>query len=203
MTSIYWGVFIFFKIIGVEQIGEILLNKCQSSLFKNTKGKILRNILWVFGVLLLLVNCKLFAAESAVNAVLDQFHQAASDANGEQYFSLLDEKAIFIGTDATERWSKEQFKLYALPIFAKGRGWTYLPTVRHVDFSAAGDVAWFDELLDHKKYGECRGTGVLVKTSAGWKISQYHLTFPIPNDIADDLLKLIAVHHKFVETQSK
>jgi hypothetical protein len=32
---------------------------------------------------------------------------------------------IFIGTDATERWTVAEFKAYAKPHFDKGRGWTY------------------------------------------------------------------------------
>jgi hypothetical protein len=47
-------------------------------------------------------------------------------------------------------------------------------------------VAYFDEILESKSYGTSRGTGVLVKTRAGWKIAQYALTFPIPNDLAKD-----------------
>jgi hypothetical protein len=44
--------------------------------------------------------------------------------------------------------------------------------------------AWFDEILDSSSYGTSRGTGVLIRTNEGWKISQYHLTFPIPNELA-------------------
>jgi hypothetical protein len=45
-------------------------------------------------------------------------------------------------------------------------------------------VAWFDELLDSESYGTSRGTGVLVNKNGSWKISQYALAFPIPNDLA-------------------
>jgi len=43
--------------------------------------------------------------ESAIDAVLTSLHQAASDADGELYFSLFADDAVFMGTDATERWS--------------------------------------------------------------------------------------------------
>ena len=46
------------------------------------------------------------------------------------------------------------------------------------------------------KYGNCRGTGVLVKLDAGWKIAQYNLMFPIPNDIAKDVIKMIKEHEE-------
>jgi len=71
-------------------------------------------------------------AEEAIDGVLNSFHQAASDADGALYFSLFAEDAVFIGTDATERWSVEEFKTFAEPYFSKGRGWTYTKTQRHV-----------------------------------------------------------------------
>ena len=43
-------------------------------------------------------------------------------------------------------------------------------------------VAWFDEILYNKKYGEFRGTGVVIVESGEWKISQYNLLLPMPND---------------------
>ena len=52
-------------------------------------------------------------------------------------------------------------------------------------------LAWFDELLDSQSYGVARGTGVLLKTDTGWKVSQYVLTFPIPNDVADEVTERI------------
>lgn len=154
-------------------------------------------------IFLLLMTTKLSATEQEVNNTLDSFHQAASDANGDLYFSLLGSDSVFIGTDAKERWSKEQFKEYALPIFAKGNGWTYSPRDRHIQFSADANTAWFDELLDHEKYGESRGTGVVVKTPEGWEIMQYHLTFPIPNEIVDDLLDRIIEYNQIHGQPSK
>ncbi len=127
--------------------------------------------------------------EDDVGAVLDQLHAAASKADGPTYFGLYTPDAVFIGTDATERWSMLQFRAYAEPYFAKGHGWTYVPRERHVILAPVDCrcVAWFDELLDSKSYGTARGAGVLVKGADGWKISQYVLSFPIPNDVADEV----------------
>lgn len=122
-----------------------------------------------------------------VNQTLDNLHHNASVANFDEYFDLYHESAIFIGTDATEVWTKEAFKTYAKPHFDKGKGWTYHPRDRHVYFSPNHDVAWFDELLDNESLGETRGTGVLIKVGAMWKITQYHLTIPIPNALADSV----------------
>ena len=129
--------------------------------------------------------------QTQISVVLDNFHQAASDANQQPYFDLLTDNAVFIGTDGSERWDKATFKAFAKPYFDKGQGWTYIPRDRHVTLAASGKTAWFDEMLDNQSYGECRGTGVLELTAAGWKISQYHLTIPIPNSLAKDVVKQI------------
>tara|TARA_R110002167_G_scaffold111870_4_gene283990 strand:+ start:880 stop:1365 length:486 start_codon:yes stop_codon:yes gene_type:complete len=148
----------------------------------------------------LLVQLSVQASETQtqISLTLDDFHQAASDANQQQYFDLLSDKAVFIGTDATERWDKNTFKAFAKPYFDKGQGWTYKPRNRHLTLSSSGQVAWFDELLDSQSYGECRGTGVLELTEKGWKISQYHLTIPVPNGLAKDVVKQIKQQQKLV-----
>ena len=132
--------------------------------------------------------------QTQISLALDNFHQAASDANQQQYFELLTDNAVFIGTDATERWDKNAFIAFAKPYFDKGKGWTYIPRNRHVTLSGSGQVAWFDEMLDSQSYGECRGTGVLELTENGWKISQYHLTIPLPNELAKSVVKQIQQH---------
>ena len=42
-------------------------------------------------------------------------------------------------------------------------------------------------MLWNDTYGVCRGTGVLVLTEEGWRIAQYHLTFPIPNELSAEI----------------
>ena len=124
--------------------------------------------------------------EQDIAAVLDALHAAAAKADGPAYFALYTPDATYLGTDASERWSLAEFKSYAMPYFAKGQGWTYVPRERHITIApiACRCVAWFDELLDSASYGTSRGTGTLVLTPDGWKVSQYALTFPIPNDLA-------------------
>ncbi len=121
--------------------------------------------------------------EAAVNTVLDNIHKLASEANFDGYFVLYTADAIFLGTDATERWSIDEFKGYAKPSFDRGTGWTYIPTERHVYLSPDQNSAWFDEKLDNEGFGECRGTGALIKVDGVWKVTQYNLTVPIPNDL--------------------
>lgn len=134
--------------------------------------------------------------DEAVGKTLNDFHKAAAAADLEKYFSFFSQDGVFIGTDAGERWTVKEFRDYAAPHFAKGRGWTYIPEVRHISFSPGKDVAWFDESLRSESYGTSRGTGVLVKEGQLWKIAQYHLTFPIPNDLAEKFTTEIKAYEK-------
>jgi len=126
------------------------------------------------------------ASVTAINSTLDQLHDAASKADGSRYFKLFADDAVYIGSDAAERWTIKEFRAFAEPYFARGTGWTYKPRSRHVIVAdiPCHCVAWFDELLDSESYGTSRGTGVLILKNGSWKISQYALTFPIPNDLA-------------------
>jgi len=126
-----------------------------------------------------------------IEHTLDQIHVQASKADFDAYFDLYTDNAVFIGTDATERWPIEEFKGYAGPLFAQGRGWTYTVLERHVVLAPGGDVAWFDERLDNNNLGETRGSGVLLRTESGWKVAQYNLTIPIPNELSRQVVGLI------------
>ncbi|WP_232847232.1 nuclear transport factor 2 family protein [Shewanella nanhaiensis] len=126
------------------------------------------------------------SAEAAL--VLDSLHKAASEADWNRYFSLYLPDAIFIGTDANEHWTMEEFQQYARPT----QGWTYTLKSRKLNtMQKLNKVIVFDELLDSQSYGVSRGTGTLVLTDMGWKVAQYHLSFPIPNEIAKEITATI------------
>ncbi len=131
------------------------------------------------------------AQEDAVAAVLDALHEAASTPDAERYWSLFGEDAIFFGTDPSERWTIEDFHGYADPAFENGRGWTYHVVSRNVFLAPGGEMAWFDESLRNENYGDCRGTGVLVRRDGEWKIVQYNLSIPVPNDLAAAVVAMI------------
>lgn len=128
---------------------------------------------------------------AAVHAVLDDFHDAASAADFGRYFGHFAREGVFLGTDATERWTVAEFQAYARPFFERGRGWTYRPRDRSVVFSADGRTAFFDELLDNEGLGETRGSGALVRQGGAWKIAQYNLSIPVPNALADSVVGII------------
>ena len=118
-----------------------------------------------------------------VNNVLDNLHKYASEANGDEYIKLFNKNAVFHGTDLTERWTIEEFKEYALKRFESGTGWTYEAIERNIFVNSNNTTAWFDEIIINEKYGKFRGTGVLSKVNNIWKIDQYNLLLPIPNDL--------------------
>lgn len=126
-----------------------------------------------------------------VEAALDGFHDAASRADEPAYFGLLAPEGVFLGTAPGERWSVAEFRAYVHPYFSRGQGWTYVARDRNVGIDPRGETAWFDEVLDNDKYGETRGSGVLRRIDGKWRIVQYNLTIPIPNDLAGDVVKQI------------
>jgi len=132
-------------------------------------------------------------ARDEVSAVLDALHEAASEADFDRYFSLYAGEAVFLGTDATERWTREEFMDYTRARFDTGTGWTYHMLERHIAIAPGGGAAWFDERLENANLGETRGSGVLVMEDGAWKIAQYNLTIPIPNEMAREVAQRIRV----------
>ncbi len=129
-------------------------------------------------------------AAKAIDAVLDDWHDAAAKADEPRYFAHFTPDGVYLGTDATERWTASEFRAWAQPYFKRGKAWTFKAKKRNV--VVAGDTAWFDELLDTQNMGTCRGSGALRKVKGTWKIALYDLSIPIPNDIAKEVTGRIA-----------
>lgn len=133
-------------------------------------------------------------ADAELARVIDDWHEAAAKADETRYFDHFATGGVFLGTDGKERWTVPEFRAYAHPHFAKGKAWSFRSSRREITF--VGDTAWFDEDLDTPNLGPARGTGVLVRDDHGaWKIAQYNLSVPIPNERFKDVKALI-------ETQS-
>lgn len=124
-----------------------------------------------------------------VNSILNQWHLAAADAQFDEYMNALTSDAIYIGTDATENWNKQEFMKFAKPYFDRGKAWSFKVLERNVYFSKDKKTAWFDELLD-TQMKICRGSGVLIKSGKKWKIQHYVLSMTIPNDNSDEVIKV-------------
>ena len=128
-------------------------------------------------------------AKNDISKIIDAWHQAAGEANFEDYFSLMSEDAVFIGTDATENWQLEEFKAYAKPHFDKGRAWDFTSVERNIYIANKKGIAWFDELLD-THMGICRGSGVMQYIDGDWKISHYVLSIEIPNNNVAEITRI-------------
>lgn len=128
-------------------------------------------------------------SKTQINNTLDAWHKAAAEANYNNYFDALTDDAVFIGTDATENWTKPAFEAFAKPYFDKGKAWNFTALERHIYFSEDKKTAWFDELLD-TRMKICRGSGVLVLLDGKWKIKHYVLSMTIPNDSTDEVIKI-------------
>ena len=133
--------------------------------------------------------------DQQVALVLDDWHQAASVADESRYFGHFAANGVFLGTDATERWTVSAFRAWAKPHFQRKSAWSFKARDRHIEFSADGKTAWFDEMLDTPNLGICRGSGVLTREGKTWKIAQYNLSIPIPNALAPTIVKEIAGQH--------
>ena len=122
---------------------------------------------------------------AAIDALIDGLHQDAHEGNFHTYFDRYTPDAVFLGTDKSERWTIDQFKVYAEPAFEDGHGWTY--SVKERNWEGEGSTRWFDEVLLNEKLGHCRGTGVVELIDGEWKIAHYALTMLVPNDIAAEV----------------
>jgi hypothetical protein len=143
-------------------------------------------------VLILFMGTVLFGQSDdkiLIAKTLDDWHAAAGSADFDVYFGLMTEDAVFIGTDATENWQRDEFINYAKPHFDKGRAWSFTAFERNIYINSEANFAWFDELLD-TQMKICRGSGVLKKVDGIWKIAHYVLSIAVPNEIVDALVKI-------------
>ena len=131
------------------------------------------------------------AAVAEIDRLLTAWHRAAAVADEATYFGTLAPDAVFLGTDAGERWTRPEFEKAYLPYFQRDSAWVFVATRRAITLSPDGDVAWFDELLDSKSYWACRGSGVLTRSGGRWLIRQYNLAFTIPNAVAKEVRTIV------------
>lgn len=127
--------------------------------------------------------------KTEINIVINQWHKAAANAKYHDYFNLMTDDAVFIGTDATENWNRKEFETFSKPYFNKGKAWTFYPLERNIYINKSNKMAWFDELLD-TSFKICRGSGVLEKIKGKWKIKHYVLSMTVPNEISDEVVKV-------------
>jgi hypothetical protein len=163
------------------------------------KRKVIKQFIIVFLTLLVFNSCKEKTSSKTsldkksiienVEVFLNDWHKAASEANFENYFSKMDSISVFIGTDASENWTKNKFQDFSKPYFDDGKAWDFKPLERHIYTNKSGNFIWFDELLD-TWMGVCRGSGVIILENNRLKIKHYVLSVTIPNEAIDDIINL-------------
>lgn len=131
------------------------------------------------------------SAEQEVNTFMDAWHKAAATADSEGFFGRMSKDCIYIGTDKTERWLRDELKEWSKKYFARDKAWDFKPIERAVYFDKKKNTAWFNETLD-TWMGVCRSSGVLQKDKKkGWKLKHYHLSVTIDNDLIQGFKALI------------
>jgi hypothetical protein len=134
-------------------------------------------------------------AKKAVNELMDNWHKAAATADEDVFFGSMTEDGIYIGTDASERWLRDELKEWSAEFFDRDKAWDFTPIERQVFFSDDKNIAWFNETLN-TWMGVCRSSGVLQMTKDGWKIKQYHLSMTVPNDAVKEYLEMVKKYEK-------
>lgn len=121
---------------------------------------------------------------------MDNWHHAAAVADEDTYFGSMQEDAIYLGTDKTERWEKAVFEEWSSTYFQRDTAWAFTAHDRVIYYAKNSRTAWFEELLD-TWMGPCRGSGVLTLNQGNWKIAHYNLAMLIDNDDVEDVLQTI------------
>jgi len=116
---------------------------------------------------------------------IDEWHDDAAHARL-SYFDKMAKEGVYIGTDKSERWTRDEFKAWAKRFFERPSAWAFKSFNRHINFSEDHRWIWFDEQL-HTQMGICQATGVIQQTARGLEIMHYQLSLTVPNELTDYL----------------
>lgn len=127
-----------------------------------------------------------------VAAFIDEWHDDAAHARM-AYFDKMAADGVYIGTDKTENWKRDEFKAWAKKYFQRPVAWAFKAKSRNIYTSPDGKFIWFDEILD-TQMGPCMASGVIRKTAKGFEILHYQLSMAVPNEVGDQVTALIKAH---------
>ena len=146
----------------------------------------------------LLISCCIFlithlcyaqTAKESINELMDAWHSAAATADEDIFFCSMTADGIYLGTDKTEKWTRDEMKEWSKEYFDRESAWSFTVIKRDVYLANDGETAWFNEKLE-TWMGVCKGTGVLVKEESGWKIALYDLSVTVDNDNIQQFIQL-------------
>ena len=125
-----------------------------------------------------------------VNAFVDGWHDDAAHTRP-AYFDKIAPQGVYIGTDKSEIWTRDQFKAWARPFWERGKAWRFTARQRNVHHSPDRSYVWFDEQLN-TQMGTCQASGVLRNTGKGFLVEHYQLSLAVPNALNAGFAKAIA-----------
>ncbi len=120
---------------------------------------------------------------------MDGWHKAAATADEELFFGSMTDEGIYLGTDKTEKWTRDEMREWSKEYFDRESAWAFTTISRDVYLSEDANTVWFNEKLD-TWMGVCKGTGVLVKQNGEWKIALYDLSVAVDNDKIQQFIEL-------------
>ena len=126
----------------------------------------------------------------SIHELVNNWHHAAAVADEDVFFGSMTKDCIYIGTDISERWLRDELKSWSAKIFERESAWRFKAYDRFVEFDESGKIAWWDEKLE-TWMGPCRGSGVAKNINGEWKIIHYHLSVTVPNDNIQEFIKLV------------
>lgn len=146
---------------------------------------------WSFLWITLVLSFSGFSQTEELDSLMETWHSAAAQSDWDSYAALLSDDFVFLGTDPSERWEKEEFETFARPYFKKGNGWKFSTIFRTWYLSYDASTAWFEEELD-TWMNNCRGTGVLEQDqqTGEWKLRHYSLSVLIENEKIESFIEL-------------
>jgi len=128
-------------------------------------------------------------AEKSLDQIMDDWHQAAAEADAEAFFGRMTETGIYIGTDASERWLRDELREWSAKYFARESAWSFTALERNWQ-RPTENIAIADELLE-TGMGVCRSTAVLQLIDGEWYIVHYQLSIAVPNEKLEDFQNLM------------
>ncbi len=149
----------------------------------------LRSLPTCFILLLFALVSSAQTERETINNLMDAWHKAAATADEDDFFGSMTANGIYLGTDKTEKWTRDEMKEWSKEYFNRESAWDFTVIKRDVYVSDNGKTAWFNEKLD-TWMGICKGTGVLVKQNDGWKIALYDLSVTVDNDNVQKFIEL-------------
>jgi len=130
------------------------------------------------------------AFRQQVNAFVDRWHDDAANTRPD-YWDKFAPEGVFIGTDKSEIWTRDEFKAWAKRFWDRKKAWSFTAQKRNVYFSPDKKYVWWDEQLN-TQFGTAQASGVLHNTGHGFLIDHYQLSLAVPNPLMDSFTKAIS-----------